>query len=61
MAKEFIENFRRIQRSLRQPQALRSAIDLARLCMHGPVEKLNLTENTQPAILAASIAILQAS
>jgi [acyl-carrier-protein] S-malonyltransferase len=27
--------------------------------MQGPVEKLNLTENTQPAILAASIAILR--
>lgn len=27
--------------------------------MHGPAEKLNLTENTQPAILAASIAILR--
>lgn len=33
--------------------------DLADLCMNGPADKLNLTENTQPAILTTSIAILR--
>lgn len=33
--------------------------DLMQLCLHGPAERLNLTENTQPAILAVSIAILR--
>jgi [acyl-carrier-protein] S-malonyltransferase len=32
---------------------------LSDLCFHGPAEELKLTENTQPAILAASIAILR--
>jgi [acyl-carrier-protein] S-malonyltransferase len=58
MAKEFIENF---QESEEVFEAASSVLgyDLAQLCLHGPVEKLNLTENTQPAILAASIAILR--
>jgi [acyl-carrier-protein] S-malonyltransferase len=58
MAKEFIENF---QESEKVFEAASSVLgyDLAQLCLHGPVEKLNLTENTQPAILAASIAILR--
>ena len=33
---------------------------LSRLCFEGPEEKLRLTENTQPAILAASIAAARA-
>ncbi len=33
--------------------------DLLQLCLHGPAERLNLTENTQPAILAVSIVILR--
>jgi [acyl-carrier-protein] S-malonyltransferase len=58
MAKEFIENF---QESEEVFEAASSVLgyDLSQLCLHGPVEKLNLTENTQPAILAASIAILR--
>ncbi len=58
MAKEFIENFPESKEVFdRASTAL--GYDLARLCIDGPVEKLNLTENTQPAILAASMAILQ--
>ena len=34
---------------------------LSRLCFEGPAEDLQLTENTQPAILAASIAALRAA
>jgi [acyl-carrier-protein] S-malonyltransferase len=33
---------------------------LSKLCFEGPEEDLKLTENTQPAILATSIAILEA-
>lgn len=33
---------------------------LSRLCFEGPAEQLQLTENTQPAILATSIASLRA-
>jgi [acyl-carrier-protein] S-malonyltransferase len=34
---------------------------LSRLCFEGPAEDLQLTENTQPAILAASVATLRAA
>jgi [acyl-carrier-protein] S-malonyltransferase len=34
---------------------------LSRLCFEGPAEDLQLTENTQPAILTASIAALRAA
>src|ERR671913_1264717 len=33
---------------------------LSRLCFEGPAEQLQLTENTQPAILATSVAALRA-
>jgi [acyl-carrier-protein] S-malonyltransferase len=58
MAKEFMENFEE-SRAVFETASSALGYDLAELCMHGPVEKLNLTENTQPAILAASIAILK--
>ena len=58
MAKEFTENFEE-SRAVFETASSALGYDLAELCMHGPVEKLNLTENTQPAILAASIAILK--
>ena len=32
-------------------------LDLQSLCLSGPAEKLNLTENTQPALVATSIAL----
>ncbi len=34
--------------------------DISRLCFAGPAESLQLTENTQPAILATSVASLRA-
>jgi [acyl-carrier-protein] S-malonyltransferase len=34
--------------------------DVAELCFHGPAERLNLTEYTQPALLTASIAAWRA-
>jgi [acyl-carrier-protein] S-malonyltransferase len=57
MAKEFIENFPESKEVFDIASAA-LGFDLAQLCMHGPSEALNRTENTQPAILAASIAIL---
>jgi [acyl-carrier-protein] S-malonyltransferase len=58
MARDFIERF---PESKAVFAAASSALgfDLADLCMNGPAEKLNLTENTQPAILAASMALLR--
>ena len=58
MAKEFSENFDESKEVFENASSV-LGYDLLQLCMHGPVEKLNLTENTQPAILAASIAILR--
>jgi [acyl-carrier-protein] S-malonyltransferase len=58
MAKEFIEQFPE-SREVFDIAGSALGYDLAQLCIQGPVEKLNLTENTQPAILAASIAILR--
>jgi len=58
MAKEFIENFPESKEVFDRASTV-LGYDLASLCINGPVEKLNLTENTQPAILAASMAILQ--
>ncbi len=58
MAKEFIEDFAE-SREVFAVAGAALGFDLAQLCMHGPAEQLNLTENTQPAILAASIAILR--
>ncbi len=34
-------------------------LDMARLCFEGPLDALNLTQNTQPAILTASTAALK--
>ena len=33
--------------------------DISKLCFHGPEEDLKLTANTQPAILATSVAVLR--
>ncbi len=58
MTREFIENFKESKEVFDEASGV-LGYDLAQLCLNGPVEKLNLTENTQPAILAASIAILR--
>jgi [acyl-carrier-protein] S-malonyltransferase len=57
MAKEFIENFAESKEIFDLASGI-LGYDLVQLCVHGPAEKLNMTENTQPAILATSIAIL---
>ncbi len=58
MAKEFHDNFAE-SREVFEAASSVLGFDLAHLCTQGPVEKLNLTENTQPAILASSIAMLK--
>jgi [acyl-carrier-protein] S-malonyltransferase len=58
MAKEFSEIFYESKEVFDTASSV-LGFDLLQLCMHGPVEELNLTENTQPAILAASIAMLR--
>jgi [acyl-carrier-protein] S-malonyltransferase len=58
MAKEFAENFPE-SREVFDTASAQVGFDLLELCLQGPVEKLNRTENTQPAILTASIAILR--
>ena len=57
MAKELIETFSEAQEVFAATSGA-LGYDLAQLCMHGPAETLNRTENTQPAILATSIAAL---
>ncbi len=59
MGKDFYDNFS-VSRSVfdRANQALN--MDMRKLCFEGPDEELAKTENTQPAILTASVAILKA-
>jgi len=59
MAKEFIETFPE-SKAVFDIAGASLGFDLARLCMEGPADQLNRTENTQPAILTTSIAILRA-
>jgi len=57
MGKSLAENFPVAQRIFDEAdEALHFAI--SELCFQGPVEDLQLTENTQPAILAVSAAVL---
>ena len=58
MGKELFENFSLARRVFEEADdALRFSI--AKVCFQGPDETLKLTENTQPAILTASIACLR--
>jgi [acyl-carrier-protein] S-malonyltransferase len=58
MGKKLAENFEVARRIFEEADdALHCSI--SRLCFEGSVEELQLTENTQPAILAVSVAILR--
>ena len=58
MGKKLVENFAVAKRIFEEADdALRFSI--SRLCFEGSVEDLQLTENTQPAILTVSAAILR--
>src|SRR3989338_8338176 len=58
MGREFHERYAAAREIFKEASVLLN-IDMAQLCFEGPVEALNLTQNTQPAILTASVAILK--
>lgn len=58
MGKEFYEKYAAAREIFKEASGLLN-LDMARLCFEGPAEELNLTQNTQPAILTASVAILK--
>ncbi len=55
MGRELAERFPAAAKTFAEADAA-LAFALSRLCFEGPEEELRLTENTQPAILAASVA-----
>ena len=56
MVKEFAESFSVVKECYQEaPEAIK--VDLWKLVQEGPAEELNQTQNTQPAMLAASYAI----
>ncbi len=58
MGKDLADNFAVARQAFEEAgDALR--INMADLCFNGPEEELRLTTNTQPAILAASVAALR--
>jgi len=58
MGKELADNFS-VARQVFEEGSDALGFDLAALCFQGPEEDLKLTTNTQPAILAASVAALR--
>ena len=58
MGKDLYENYPQAKEVFDKANAILK-IDLARLCFEGPQEELARTENCQPAILTASIAVLR--
>jgi len=59
MGKEFFDNFQ-VSRNVLAEIDKTLGINLSKIISEGPVEELTKTENTQPAIMAVSIAILSA-
>jgi [acyl-carrier-protein] S-malonyltransferase len=58
MGKEFYDHFR-VAKEVFEEADDTLHFSMSRLCFQGPEEELKLTENTQPAILTASIAALK--
>ncbi len=58
MGKEFYENFS-VARQVFEQASHRLGMDMKRLCFEGTDEELKKTENTQPAILTTSVALLE--
>lgn len=58
MGKDFVENFP-IAKKVFEEASNELNIDMQKLCFEGPEDELMKTENTQPAILTTSIAILR--
>lgn len=57
MGKEIYNNFS-CAREIYELAGNVTGMDIASMCFEGPVDELNKTENTQPAIVTASMAIL---
>lgn len=55
MLKEMAASSHLVQQTFEEASAV-LGFDLWDLCQNGPIEKLNLTEHTQPALLAAGVA-----
>jgi [acyl-carrier-protein] S-malonyltransferase len=55
MGKELVENFE-VADKIFKKASISLGYDMKKLCFEGPEEELRKTENTQPAILTASIA-----
>ncbi|MCV5446203.1 acyltransferase domain-containing protein, partial [Escherichia coli] len=58
MGRELAENFA-VARQVFEEADEALGFALSRLCFQGPAEELQLTENTQPAILTVSVAALR--
>ena len=58
MGKEFFDNFK-VAREIFEEADDALRFSMKKLCFEGPENELKLTENTQPAILTASIACLR--
>jgi [acyl-carrier-protein] S-malonyltransferase len=58
MGKEFFENFRQARDVFQEADDVLH-LPISSLCFQGPEEALKLTENTQPAVLTTSIAVLR--
>ena len=59
MGKELFENFA-VARQVFEEADHALGFSISRLCFEGPAEELQLTENTQPAILTVSVAAFRA-
>ncbi len=58
MGKDFFRAFREARKVFEEADEALS-FPLSRLCFEGPSDELALTENTQPAVLATSVAVLR--
>lgn len=59
MGKEFYDNFAECREVYEEANSA-LGFDIAKLCFEGPKDELDITENTQPAILTTSFAALRA-
>lgn len=59
MGRDLAENFEAARKVFEEADAA-LGFSISELCFNGPAEELQLTENTQPAILTTSIAALRA-
>ncbi|WP_432400638.1 ACP S-malonyltransferase [Wukongibacter sp. M2B1] len=58
MGKEFVDNFK-VANDVFEKASDSLGYDMKKLCFEGPEEELKKTENTQPSILTASVAIYE--